>query len=53
MNAVTSLARDSRDPDDRWRLEELGGGIGARLRPQKPADAPGQHLREKTLAAAM
>jgi hypothetical protein len=27
MNAVTSLARDTRDPELRWRLEELGGGI--------------------------
>jgi hypothetical protein len=27
MNAVTSVARDTRDPDLRWRLEELGGGI--------------------------
>jgi hypothetical protein len=31
MNAVTSLARDTRDPDDRWELEQLGGDIGARL----------------------
>lgn len=27
MNAVTSVARDTPDPDMRWRLEELGGGI--------------------------
>ncbi len=27
MNAVTSVARDTRDPDLRWRLEELGGGV--------------------------
>ena len=27
MNAVTSVARDERDPDMQWRLEELGGGI--------------------------
>jgi hypothetical protein len=27
MNAVTSVARDTRDPELRWRLEELGGGI--------------------------
>jgi hypothetical protein len=27
MNAVTSVARDTRDPEVRWRLEELGGGI--------------------------
>jgi hypothetical protein len=33
MNAVTATARDTRDPELRWRLEELGGGIAARLRP--------------------
>ena len=27
MNAVTSVARETRDPALRWRLEELGGGI--------------------------
>jgi hypothetical protein len=29
MNAVTSVARDTPDPELRWRLEELGGGIAA------------------------
>lgn len=33
MNAVTSLARDTRDPELRWRLEELGGGIPAEREP--------------------
>jgi hypothetical protein len=27
MNAVTSVARDTRDPEVRWRLEAFGGGI--------------------------
>jgi hypothetical protein len=27
MNAVTSVARDAAKPEQRWRLEELGGGI--------------------------
>jgi hypothetical protein len=27
MNAVTAFARDTTDPELRWRLEELGGGI--------------------------
>jgi hypothetical protein len=27
MNAVTSVARDTPDPEIRWYLEELGGGI--------------------------
>jgi hypothetical protein len=31
MNAVTSVARDTPDPEMRWRLEELGGAIGASL----------------------
>jgi hypothetical protein len=33
MNAVTSVARDTRDPELRWRLEELGGGIPAAILP--------------------
>jgi hypothetical protein len=43
MNAVTSVARDTRDPDTRWRLEEAGGGMLARLLPV-PArdDAPAE-----------
>jgi hypothetical protein len=27
MNAVTSVARDTRDPESKWRLESLGGEI--------------------------
>jgi hypothetical protein len=55
MNAVTSVARDTRDPDDRWRLEELGGGIGARLRPKRPSNAPGQDIssRERELVPSI
>lgn len=33
LNAVTSVARDVRDPETRWLLEELGGTIPARLGP--------------------
>jgi hypothetical protein len=33
MNAVTSVARDTNDPEFRWRLEELGGGIPAAILP--------------------
>jgi hypothetical protein len=29
MNAVTAVARDTRDPDVKWRLEEIGGAIPA------------------------
>jgi len=41
MNAVTSLARDTQDPDTRWRLEELGGGLAvARWSPPPVRTAP-------------
>jgi len=43
MNAVTSVARTVRDPETRWRLEELGGGIPALLVP-KPKLAPASVL---------
>jgi hypothetical protein len=36
MNAVTSVARDTRDPELRWRLEEFGGGIPALARDPSP-----------------
>ena len=32
MNAVTSLARDTRDPEARWSLEQLGGSVPALVR---------------------
>jgi hypothetical protein len=38
MNAVTAVARETRDPELRWGLEELGGGIGACLRPRRSPD---------------
>ena len=38
MNAVTRVARDEPDPQTRWDLEELGGGVPALVRPfRKPA----------------
>ncbi|MHC4616017.1 MAG: hypothetical protein ACYTAU_20925 [Planctomycetota bacterium] len=40
MNAITSVARDSPNHDTRWRLEEAGGGMLARLIPvPTPSDA--------------
>jgi hypothetical protein len=36
MNAVTSVARDTREPELRWNLEELGGGVAQRLVPKAP-----------------
>jgi hypothetical protein len=41
MNAVTALARDTPDPLMRWRLEELGGAIGAFLLPRRQPDDSG------------
>lgn len=38
MNAVTSVARDTSDPDLRWRLEELGGGVLADCLPTTSPD---------------
>ena len=37
LNAVTSVARDTRDPEMRWRLEELGATIPTRLQPRRTA----------------
>ena len=38
MNAITSVARDTPDPEQRWRLEEAGGGVPALLdtMPERP-----------------
>lgn len=33
VNAVTATARDARDPEVKWRLEELGGQLAALERP--------------------
>lgn len=35
-NAITAAARDADDPEVRWDLEELGGGIFADPGPQEP-----------------
>ena len=37
-NAVTATARDQPDPELRWRLEELGGGVLALLKPTRTPD---------------
>jgi hypothetical protein len=45
MNAVTSVARDTPDPELRWRLEELGGGIAAGRKPvPQPDDSAAEAL---------
>ncbi len=40
VNAVTSVARDTTDPETRWRLEELGGGMLAHLPERAKPMAP-------------
>jgi hypothetical protein len=37
-NAVTSVARDTQDPELRWNLEEFGGGVAMGTIPRDPAD---------------
>jgi hypothetical protein len=51
VNAVTSVARDTTDPETRWRLEELGGGMLARL-PERPKAGSAVEQVESTYAAA-
>ena len=38
MNAVTAVARDTRDPEIRWGLEEFGGGLAVGCRPGPDGD---------------
>jgi hypothetical protein len=38
MNAVTSVARETRDPELRWRLEALGGGMPVSHTPAPSSD---------------
>ena len=44
-NAVTAVARDTRDPELRWRLEELGGAVVAGITP--PSCSPGAKRRPR------
>ncbi len=38
-NAVTAVARDTRDPELRWDLEEFGGGVAIGKVPSHPSDS--------------
>ncbi len=38
VNAITSVARDTHDPQVRWDLEELGGGVAAGKTPKPSPD---------------
>ena len=50
-NAVTAVARDTRDPETRWRLEELGGAITAGIVPAPPSLITGvKKLRRRSVA---
>ena len=44
MNAITSVARDTRDPQTKWRLEELGGSVPAMLRQPAGKPRPGRSV---------
>jgi hypothetical protein len=45
VNAVTATARDTREPEVRWRLEELGGQLAA-LETPPPAMPRGAAVRQ-------
>ena len=47
MNAITAVARDTRDHVTRWRLEELGGQIAV-MQPAEPVldDGAGEFMRD-------
>jgi hypothetical protein len=49
VNAVTSVARDTRDPELRWQLEAVGGGIPVAAR---ELDHPQEFVREEVLLRA-
>lgn len=49
MNAITSVARDTADPEARWNLEELGGGMpvaAAKPTPRMPHRGAARKVRE-------
>jgi len=53
VNAVTATARDTRDPEKRWRLEELGGAIAATVTTPDPRRGRGAavHVEREGLVA--
>jgi hypothetical protein len=52
-NAVTATARDMSDPELRWHLEKLGGGVFAGRKPRLPRhDGSVARRREDTVAAS-
>jgi hypothetical protein len=52
-NAITAVARDTEDPDVRWNLEELGGGLLIGAASKQPADKGGAAARPERFAVAV
>ena len=53
-NVITAVARDVQDPELKWDLEELGGGIAVGAIPSHPAGgghAPMEMAREEVAIA--
>jgi hypothetical protein len=48
-NAITAVARDTRDPDARWKLEEFGGGILVAVDPPPPTNDGHAGRRRRTV----
>lgn len=46
MNVVTAVARETRDAELRWRLEEFGGAVGARLIAPQPTHGAGARAHQ-------
>jgi hypothetical protein len=44
MNAITATARGIQDPALRWRLEEIGGAVAARLKPSAQSSGSAMKL---------
>jgi hypothetical protein len=53
MNAVTAVARDTRDPDLKWRLEEIGGRVAAMQPVPRRQVGVGAHRRAGSYAEPM
>ena len=50
MNAITSVAHDRRNPDERWELEELGGGVAAKIPPSLPDNPLVERVADREMA---
>jgi hypothetical protein len=52
MNAITTTARETRDPETKWRLEELGGAVAAGIEPETtPTLSARRRARSQVLTA--